>query len=334
MYSYEYLQFLNDRILEYLPADRVVTGDKINFRCPICGDSHKSVTKKRGFWYTRNASYYCFNCGVGMSGIRFLQVLSGHDYEDIKREFVKLFLKSGLDNSLSAQFSKPETEPGFFDLKSIIDPAWKKPLSDDAREYLKKRHVDGAPFLKDDLFSYFDKTGREYILIPWVVNGVDAYFQLNDFKKHGPIKYIFPKNRKKLVYGLDNIDLSYEYIYIFEGVYDSLFVKNGVATGSKSITDYQLKLIKERYPSHKICVAFDNDTPGITSMTKLIDKGVDFKYFKWFDRDTKEKDINEYVIAKNDISLFSNPDNLRKMTVSSLQMKFWLAQNGKILKLP
>lgn len=52
------------------------------------------------------------------------------------------------------------------------------------------------------------------------------------------MKYIFPKDKKKLVYGLDNIDISWPYIIVFEGVYDSVFVKNGISVGTKAITDY------------------------------------------------------------------------------------------------
>ena len=54
---------------------------------------------------------------------------------------------------------------------------------------------------------------------------------------------MFPKGKKKLIAGLDNIDISWPYIIVFEGFYDSLFVKNGICSGTKSITDYQLKLI-------------------------------------------------------------------------------------------
>jgi len=68
--------------------------------------------------------------------------------------------------------------------------------------------------------------------------------------KNGSLKYIFPKNEKKIVAGLDNIDITWPYVIVFEGYYDSIFVKNGVCVGTKSITDYQLKLIRERYPHH------------------------------------------------------------------------------------
>lgn len=178
MISYEYMQFLNDKVLEYLPAGRVIIGNKINFKCPICGDSKKNINKKRGWFYRDNCSFYCFNCGTGMSGIKFLQIISGQDYADIKREYIRLFLKSDLHSSLSAHYEQPSSEPSIFELKSVLKPDWKCPLTDDAKLYLENRKVLNAPFLRDPLYSCCGKNNQEYILIPWVVNGVDAYYQL------------------------------------------------------------------------------------------------------------------------------------------------------------
>ena len=254
MLSYEYIQFLNDKIVQYLPQPNVQVGDKINFRCPVCGDSKKSSTKKRGWFYKNTASFYCFNCSTALSGIKFLKLLSGSDYDAIHREYVNLFLKSGLDNSLSSTIWTPNSaddEPSVFNLKPVLDSNMKKPLTTKAKEYLASRRVLDAPFLKEPLYSIVSKDGKEeYILIPWKVNGVDAYYQVNDFLKLKAMKYMFPKGKKKLLYGLDNIDPNYKRIFAFEGVYDSLFVKNGIAVGTKAITDYQLKLVKERFPHH------------------------------------------------------------------------------------
>ena len=302
--------------MEYLPADRVRVGDKLNFRCPLCGDSHKSLSKKRGFYYLKNASFYCFNCSTGMTGLRLLQTLSGRDYDDIKREYAKAFAKTGW-----------RTEPVFpsedcndidlMHIKPMLDPSWKKPLSDDAKSYLAGRMVDKAPFLREDFFTYQGSKG-EYILIPWVVNGIDAYYQLNDYKKLGSLKYIFPKDSSKLVYGLDNVDLSWPYIIVFEGVYDSLFVKNAIAVGTKSLSDRQERLIRERYPNHRICLSFDNDKPGLDSTAKAIEKNEDVLFFKWFDDGTPEKDINEKVIAAGDVKLFSSSKRLEKRILTPL----------------
>ena len=333
MLSYEYIQFLNEKVMQYLPHPYVVVGDKINFRCMICGDSKKSSTKKRGWFYKNTASFYCFNCSTALSGIRFLKLLSGSDYDEIHREYVNLFLKSGLDNSLSSTIWTPgsaDDEPSVFNLKPVLDSNMKKPLTTKAKEYLASRRVLDAPFLKEPLYSIVSKDGKEeYILIPWKVNGVDAYYQVNDFLKLKTMKYMFPKGKKKLLYGLDNIDPNYKMIFAFEGVYDSLFVKNGIATGTKAVTDYQMRLIKERWPHHEVVIAFDNDLPGFASTKKMIEDGRASKFFVWFDGKTQEKDINERVLSKGNLRMFSSPRQLDKMVYDSLQMKLWMLSNGK-----
>ena len=321
--SYDYIQFINEKVMEYLPADKVRVGDKLNFRCPLCGDSRKSLSKKRGFYYLKNSSFFCFNCGVSMTGVKLLQTLSGKDYDDIKREYARQFAKTGWRTG--PVFPNEDDGVDLMHIKPMLDPSWKKPLSREAQAYLAGRMVDKAPFLREDLFTYQGSKG-EYILIPWVVNGVDAYYQLNDYKKIGSLKYIFPKNSHKLVYGLDNIDLSWPYVIVFEGVYDSLFVKNAVAVGTKSLSDRQERLIRERYPGHRICLSFDNDKPGLDSTAKTIERNEDVLFFKWFDSGTSEKDINEKVMSAKDPLLFSSSRSLEKRILTPLQMKMWLIQ--------
>ena len=329
MASYEYIQFLNDHILPYLPTPNIKYGDRINFRCPFCGDSKKSATKKRGWFYLNGGGYYCFNCGTSMSGIKLLEQLAGTDFGDIKSEYIKIFLKSGMSGQLSSTHAIPVDEPNVFNVKSIVNPNWKHALSDDAKSYLENRRIFDAPYFKDQLYSTYGANQQdEYILIPWVVNGIDAYYQLNDFKHIKGLKYIFPKNKKKLIYGIDNVDPSFPYIFIFEGVYDSLFVKNGVASGTKSITEYQIKLLKSRWPRHTLCCAYDNDKAGISSIAKLIENGTNMKFFKWFDATTKQKDINDYVLASGNANAFTNAAQLEEMVCDSLQMKMFLIQNG------
>lgn len=332
MLSYEYIQFLNEKIMQYLPQPNIRVGDKVNFRCCICGDSKKSSTKRRGWYYLKNASYFCFNCGTSLPGIKLLKLLSGSDYDAIHREYVNLFLKSGLDSSLSSVAWMPSSmddEPSLFNLKPI-DLPMKKPLSERATSYLKSRRVLEAPFLKEELYSIQSNgSSAEYILIPWKIGGSTVYYQVNDFLKLKSMKYMFPKGKKKLVYGLDNIDPSYGKIFAFEGVYDSLFVKNGIATGTKSITDYQMSLIKERWPHHEVVVAFDNDLPGFSATKKMIETGKASKFFVWFDSKTQEKDINEIVLAEDNVNMFSSPHVLDSMVYDSLQMKLWMLSNGK-----
>lgn len=107
-----------------------------------------------------------------------------------------------------------------------------------------------------------------------------------------------------------------------------MFVKNAVCVGTKAITDTQAKIIHDRYPHHQIVVSFDNDLAGLSSMARMIKNNANVKYFKWFDAETKEKDINDFVLAKNDVNIFSDAAALERMIVDKLRMKMFLIQNN------
>jgi len=328
-------EFLAEKIWTFLPIGKKRQGSSIVTRCPICGDSKKNLSKKRGNYSIDKGVYHCFNCDVSMSGMQLLKTLSGSSFDDIKQEYRELKLKN-LGKAVQSPIKQAVDEnlsgiSYINQLHSIIKPTWKNDLSENARVYLDRRLVTKAPFLTDKLYSVYDKEQNEYILIPWKINSVDAYWQINDFEHHDKLnrKYIFPKDSEKLIYGLDNIDLSFPYIICFEGVYDSLFVKNGVCIGGKSLTKLQKEIISSRYPKHQICLSFDNDKPGLTAMKKsIVEHPTDFKYFKWFDENTKEKDINDFVVAKNNVDFFTDAEKLKKMILSSASMKLYLVQNG------
>lgn len=337
MISVEFRDWVNEKVMHYLPKNSVKTGDKIICRCPICGDSKKNTMKKRGYYYLKTSSYHCFNCEANYTGMKLLEVLSGEDYNTLHKEYVNMMYdgKHFCSVAKMASFDKNDKGKVLYHLKNVIKPEWKHELSDKAKEYLKNRGVLEAPFLKEELYSYFTKKGDEYILIPWRINGIDCYFQLNDFEKHNKsgMKYIFPKNKDKMIYGLDNIDLSMKYIIVFEGVYDSLFVKNGVCLGGKNITEFQYDLIKRRYPNHRICLALDNDLPGLTSAAKILmdkSKPNEFSFFKWFSDDTTQKDINDYVIYKNNVNIFKDRKIVESCIVDPIVMKMWLMKKGLI----
>ena len=330
----EYQEFVNEKIWEYLPSSKVKIGDDINFRCPFCGDSKKSSTKKRGHYSISKGVYHCFNCDCSMSGLKLLEHLSGNSFEDIKTEYIKLKLKSGVSFGQTViERSTEKTNISILNsLKPIVKQEWRNPLTDEARAYLEKRRIFDSPFISNRKFySVSSKSGINYILIPWTLNSVEYYYQLNDFQHRDAAgrKYIFPRKTEKPLYGLDQIDLTWPYIIVFEGVYDSLFVKNGVCSGGKCLTEYQQNLLAERYPNHEIVLAFDNDKAGLTSMSKIIaENPTKFKYFKWFNRLTKEKDINEYVLSTGNPLAFSDKNSLENMIVSSVEMKLYLMDIG------
>lgn len=296
----------------------------------------EKLYEKRGYYYLKTGTYYCFNCDTNVTGLKLLETLCGTDYNELRDEYFRKVYDGKHFGSLSSDVYKVKTlESSIFNVKSIVKKEWKHELSENAKTYLNNRKVLEAPFLKDKLYTYYDKKNNEYILIPWKLNDVEYYFQINDFQKHNTsgMKYIFPKNKDKMIAGLDNIDVSFPYIICFEGFYDSVFVKNGVCLGGKNLTNIQYDIIKRRFPNHKIVIALDNDKPGLEATAKLLkddNRKNEISFFKLFSDDTKEKDINDFIISKNNVNLFADKKVIESSIIDPLIMKMWLIKKGFI----
>ena len=67
----KYVGLVSSRLLKF----KRVKADLYNFRCPICGDSKKSKSKTRGYFYAinSNVNFRCHNCGASMSFNNFLK---------------------------------------------------------------------------------------------------------------------------------------------------------------------------------------------------------------------------------------------------------------------
>ena len=86
----EYITALIQEILNKTHTDsskkRIVTHvDKLNFSCPICGDSMKHAHKKRGNLYFKNMYYVCYNdSSCSRSFTKLLKTFNVDMYLDIK----------------------------------------------------------------------------------------------------------------------------------------------------------------------------------------------------------------------------------------------------------
>ena len=124
--------------------------------------------------------------------------------------------------------------------------------------------------------------------------------------------------------------MSFPYIICTEGVFDSLFVKNGVALGGRSLTEYQMKMISTFYPRHRIVLAFDNDQPGIQAALRHMERYPDLLYLDMYDlfNAANVKDLNDFVLATGRADIFMNDKIVKQMISSSfkMQMKLKLKQ--------
>jgi hypothetical protein len=317
--------WLDEKIQEYIPQPCKRNGNDINFRCPICGDSQKSKLKMRGHYYINTHSYYCFNCDTALTGTGLLQALSGEDFNSLKSEYLKIKYKDKSTKKKTINTNSNSQEFNFFNLTNSIPKQYQNALTANAFEYLDKRKIFDSPFFNNKFYSYINEDNQEYLVIPWIINGIECYYQINDFNKYGDRKYIFPTNKDKLIYGLDNVDCDFPYLILFEGVFDSIFVKNGLAIGGKKLTNLQKAILKTRYPNHELVLALDNDTAGITSMLKAAKQDKQMKYFNWAKiLKTDCKDINEYVQTTNNPKVFEDETFIKSGITNAILLKLSL----------
>lgn len=344
--SKTWINYIDAKVWENLPESSLKSKNKseINFRCPICGDSKKNKFKKRGYFYRRTGTFYCFNCQTSLTGYDLLKVICPPDvFSRIVQDYQVLnfnnFVRrrngcsdSTLDVQTHKNFDILSPHPSY---KYLLESKWKvTALSDSAKRHLDNRRIplDRRGMLK----TISDQSGREFILIQYLLDDECVYHQLDNFNKYdikgqGAVKYIFPKDeninfQQKPVFNLAEVDVSFPYLFCTEGVYDSLFIKNGVALGGRNFTEYQSQMLETLYPRHKVVLAFDNDYAGMSSSLKHADKYPDILFLDISDvlNLAKSKDINEFVTATNRPDVFMNESFLKSRTISAFQAKMKL----------
>jgi DNA primase len=192
-----------------------------------------------------NGTYYCWNAGCpangkGLSGLQFLSLLTKRSYSEIKRELLQragtfsAALKTNntvenKNNSLNDLFNelhdKKEKKETLINQK-LLDNKWIE-LPDWVKTEVNKRKIFKSPYISRDWNLYYDKI-TDRLVIPWT----DDYYQLRALTKQQEEesgKYMFPPEIEKPIFGLNNIDTSFKYLFLLEGVFDAIFVKNGLA---------------------------------------------------------------------------------------------------------
>jgi len=274
---------------------------KINFRCPVCGDSQKSKVKARGWLLEKNNSFhfYCHNCYASKTFKTFLKDVDNLTYNDYIAE---KYLKS--EKPLEKLKSKPPEFKKYSNplktIKKISQLAFDHPV----RQYLDKRQIPTAQHYRlyyapkfmtwinsliPNKFPNVDKD-EPRLIIPFI-DGEGKVFGLSarGFKPNG-LRYItimFEERPK--VFGLDKVDFTKTY-FITEGALDSMFLSNAVAMAG---ADGNVSGLKQ--PENSIFV-FDSEPRNKEihkRMEKIIRSG--YKICIW-PSNLPGKDINEMIL--------------------------------------
>lgn len=330
--------YMADMVYEYIPGVKRVGSNKLNFRCPLCGDGKKK-TSHRGWFYIDTGSYFCWNAGciaadTGIQGLKFLSLISGKPISEIKSELIK---KAG---SFSNALEKPEIKNISFSLfndenndskieKYILDKIdlgdWTDKLPKFVQSYLENRKLNKASFLSKDYKFYYDKKLKR-LVIPW---SNEYYQERTIFKSQSKEdKYLFPSNSEKPIFGLENIDTKFKYIFLVEGVFDSIWVKNGVAVGSLTLSNHQKELLKPYENDYTIVYLMDNqhsDKSSLEKTIKLCEKNPYANIFIWPKALHMFKDINDTIIFHDKfIDVWKDENYLKKYIFNGIRAKLEL----------
>ena len=301
MSSYIDLKFIN-QLSGRLQQFKQKTDYLFNFRCPHCGDSKKSKSKARAYFYrVKNDMFFkCHNCGQGQNFANFLKFVDPRAYKEYLLERYKGSAPSTPKPNF--KFDKPifKTNP-LTKLKTI------KELEDDhiAKQYCVSRKIPEEFFDKlyfTDKFeqlvneikpnTYKTQNDHSRLVIPFYDTTGELFaFQGRALGKEIP-KYLTIKlnENKQKVFGLERVNFQND-LYIVEGPIDAMFIGNCIAAAG---ADLQLK---NKMSNDKITYIFDNEPRNkeiINRMYKVVEN--DYNIVIWPD-DILHKDINDMILG-------------------------------------
>lgn len=315
--SLELVEYTENKIYANVSSIKRKSGHKLNFRCPICGDSQISQKKMRGWFNLRSGTYRCYNGGCSakssLSGLKFLSLLENKSIDDIKKEYLSEFKskynKKDLIQELLKSTSNISTSAEITPINNIsvsIPNTWVDINKNKyVEEYIKSRCIYEAPFRPDNWKLYYELE-KHKIVIPWIRNREMVYYQYRSLYKDDPVKYYFPSDMNKDIFGLDSIDENFKYIFLIEGVFDTIFVKNGICLGGVELTQYQQKLLERYQLTHKFVWLFDNQWTDTTSYNKSLERLQKNELIFIWPKSIKEKDVNEFYLKNNKDLSFSS----------------------------
>ena len=271
-----------------------VRDNLFNFRCPYCGDSQKSRSKARGYFYRKKNDYFyrCHNCGKGTTFGKLLEYLDVQMY----KEYIMERYKGDAPKTEQPEFKFEAPKFKKIDPKlENLTPINKLNGRHPARQFVESRQLPEEFY--SDLYlcpKFFEwskiQSQQEHprLVIPFRDESGEVFAaQGRAFGKEIP-KYLTIKFQDKpKIFGLDRVDFAKRY-YVVEGPLDSMFLNNCLAVAGADF----------RYlPPGDTTIVLDNEPRSIEiikQMERLIHQ--EHELVIWPDTIT-QKDINDMVLA-------------------------------------
>jgi len=239
-------------------------------RCPYCGRD-----KKFGVNISANRCN-CFRCGEHPSLMQLVMYLEHVDTYTEAYKIINSMEYSGYvfkEDPVEIKSKIPVYLPTGFKLITMGDSM----VAQSARRYIAKRHFDLREAASMG-WGYCDSGPLfGYIILPFNQMGELRYYNARLFIGSGP-KYNNPDvsitgiGKSMILYNHDALFM-YDMVYICEGVFNAATMgKNGIASGGKNISRYQInEIIKS--PVKRVIILLDSDAKdkAIDLALKLVD---------------------------------------------------------------
>lgn len=311
-----------------------------NFRCPICGDSQKNLTKARGYVHKKETGlfYKCHNCGVGLSFANFLKELDVRLHSEYIMERYSNGVSKYSNSNAIAIVEKPTLEfktPKFSKIKLTIPCV--KDLEDDhyCKQYIKSRNIDGDKYkylyFAEDFKEWVDSLniGINYQLMKDEPRLVIPFFDKDEnliaaqgrsLRGDSQLRYITIKVEEDApkIFGLNTWDEN-KTTYIVEGPIDSLFVDNSLAMAGADLSTYS-----SMFENKDVVFIYDNEKRNkeiVKKMSQIIDRN--YKIVIW-PRHIVQKDINDMFSNGVNIMEIIHKNTYQGLTAKTKLMEFKL----------
>ena len=316
-------------------------GTHFHGRCPFCGDSKKSKSKKRFHLYfssTGNIGFICYNCDITGNFYKLYAHIGGITSKEAWKKFNK-FDKNNIQDRLNNK--KPKTQPPqeqerqqteFFEdfsyilnncvsstqqVDGIMMPKYQKTL----KNFVNKRGITDR-----ELYYYYgDGLFSHRIIIPiWYYDKM-VYFQARRTNKNQEPKYLNPSvNKSNIILNINRFSKD-KYICITEGILDAYSIGDqGTTMLGKEINSDFIDTVSD-HTDKGIVIIMDNDKDGIVKLKEIIEQYKDrFLYFLMPYKHRKYKDINDIYVNFSNINIYEYiMNNVHTWRKTEAKLIYW-----------
>lgn len=277
-----------------------------NASCNICREGKSWLKKKRLYFYPLTNSFYCFHCGDGKSwnALTYIEKSSGMSREEIELE--AQIGENSIDitsSNVSSKLTKKEKPILPHDSINLNDLQQQKYFETNSYfqktlEYITQRRLNTAiNRCKSYYTSLTDSFHKNRLCIPYYdSSGKIIFYQTRSIDGTEP-RYLNKVGYDKSIFNINQIDTSLDYIFLFEGPIDAMFVKNGVSLAGLNLTNTQERQLNE-FPFHEKIWILDNPNKDSAAKDKVFQLlKTKQKVFRW-PSNSPYKDFNEWAVKE------------------------------------